>query len=77
MNIVLDVNDLTMGEVEELEEATGQSLSDLGSGSAKSIIGLIWISQKRIDPTFTLQDARALKITELKFSKNPEAAGAS
>jgi len=74
--IALDVNDLTLGELEELEEATGVKLADLGNGSVKSTIALIWISERRRHPEFTLDDARQLKVTELEFA-NPTVAGDS
>lgn len=76
MKIALNVDDLTLGEIEEMEQAAGIKLPELGSGSAKATIALIWISQRRIDPAFTLEDARALKVTELEFA-DPTAAGDS
>lgn len=76
MKIALDVNDLTLGEIEEMEQTAGVQLAELGNGSAKSTIALIWVSQRRADPSFTLEDARALKVTELEFA-NPTAAGDS
>ncbi|MDD2756230.1 MAG: hypothetical protein PHS80_11970 [Methanothrix sp.] len=76
MQIALNVDDLTLGEIEEMEQAAGLKLSELGNGSARSTIALIWISQRRIDPAFTLDDARALKVTELEFA-NPTVAGDS
>lgn len=76
MKIVLNVEDLTLGEIEEMEQAAGLKLSELGNGSAKATIALIWISQRRLDPAFTLEDARALKVAELEFA-DPTAAGDS
>jgi hypothetical protein len=75
MEIIVDPEDLTLGELADWEEATGLRVSEMGDGSAKALIGLVWIMKRRKDPTVTLDDVRKLKITEVTIS-NPTTAGA-
>lgn len=63
-----DINDLTIGEVADIEEATGKSISSLfdGSGSqARTLQAVIWIVRRREDPTLTLEQAGNLTFTEM------------
>lgn len=76
MEIALDPQDLTLGELEEFEAATGMTMADIGKGTAKAILGLIWLAKRREDPSFTLDDARKLKVGEITFA-NPTAAAPS
>lgn len=80
MDIVVDVNDLTLGEVEQLEELTGLSVEDFGPGmkwSAKIVTAFVYISQKRNNPDYTLEDARKVKLGEFEPSSRPTEAAAS
>lgn len=63
-----DINDLTIGEVADIEEATGKSISTLfdGSGSqARTLQAVIWIVRRREDPTLTLEQAGNMTFTEM------------
>lgn len=62
--IVIDIDDLELGEVEEFEEAMGQTLDEININSAKALIRLVWIVKKRDDPKFTLTKARKLKLSQ-------------
>lgn len=67
--ISFDANELTLGELEELEDITGRPVSsELGRGqpSAKTLTALVYIFKRRQDPAFTLEQARALKVSEFK-----------
>ncbi len=72
MKIKLDVDQLTFGDIEDFEAHVGGDLmaaiSGATSGTAplKAMIGLIWICQRTIDPDFTLEDARKVKVSELE-----------
>lgn len=72
LQISIDINDMTLGELEEIEETTGLAISALGNGTAKAMTALIWISERRNNPEFTLDDARKVRISEVEFGNPPE-----
>ena len=62
----LDVNDLTIAEVVEIEALTQMPLDALGQpDKPKGLMlqALAFISKRRDDPSFTFEQAGALKIT--------------
>jgi hypothetical protein len=67
----LDINDLTLGDLEKLEEACGRPagkvIADFEKGNivAKDLTALVWVFKSRTDPEFTLDDARSIKLTDL------------
>ena len=66
---MLDVNDLTLGEVEELEAVTGMTIEDFGPGmkfTAKIALAFVYLTEKRKNPDYTLDDARKVKVSELE-----------
>lgn len=65
-----DPNSLTLQEMCDLEEATGENAySSLAGGvpSAKTLAGLVWIVKRRTDPGFSFDDAKKLKVSDLDF----------
>lgn len=69
MDLRIDVNDLTLGEVEVFEELSGQSIEDLMGGSitTKALLALITVTQRRENPDYSMDDARRVKISELEM----------
>lgn len=69
MNFNFDPNSLTVGELVDIEEVSGADamagLSD-GKVSPKALLALVWVLHRRDDPTFTLDQARTIKVTDLK-----------
>ena len=62
----IDINDLTIGEVVEIEELTGLPLDALGQADkpkGKMLQALAFISKRRDNPAFTWEMAGALKIS--------------
>ena len=53
MKITFDVESMTLGEVEEFEEISGEDITQIGSGalSVKSMIALVYIDQRRTNPS--------------------------
>jgi hypothetical protein len=72
LQINLNMDDLTLGELEELESTVGLPISKMGDGSAKSIVALIWITERRDNPDFTLEDARKIRIGDVQFGNPPQ-----
>ena len=67
--LVFDVNTLTLGEVEAMEDIVGRDvMRELGQGtpSVKTLLALVYVMKRRTNPEFTLDDARALRITAVK-----------
>lgn len=65
-----DINDLTWGELETIEEIVGRDvMRELGRGtpSVKTIVAVVYVVKRRTDPAFTLDDARTLKVNAVKI----------
>ena len=69
----IDLNDLTLGEMEDFEKLSGIKLSDVEGGSvpAAALIALVYISKRRTDPKYTIKKARAVKVTDLQLGADP------
>lgn len=66
-----DIESMTMGDFELLEEATGQPFSELietfqkKQFTAKVLKGIVWLQLRKQDPQATLEDAGNVKLTAL------------
>jgi len=70
MELTLDINDLTIDDVVDLETAVGRPIQEiLGQDSSApqgvTLKALIWISQRKKDPSFTFDDAGQVSFTDL------------
>jgi len=64
-----DVNSLTLGEVEEMEEILGREvMKELGQGdpSVKTLVVLVYIIKRRNNPEYTMADARQVKVAMIQ-----------
>ena len=88
--ILFDLDNMTLADLEKLEEAADAPVSAIiqslagGLLTARMIAAIVWISRQKTNPAFTLEDARAMKIGEVAFATperepepNPPAAAAS
>lgn len=76
----IDINDFTLLEVEEFEEATGVLFGEvLQRRTAKAMAGLVWIVRRRTDPSYTLEQAKAdTKVGDIKWgSEQPDPTNAA
>lgn len=62
----LDVESLTFGEVEAIEDATGKPFSDMDFDSAKAVMALALVAMRRKNPLTTLDDIRALPLSAIE-----------
>lgn len=71
MTIEIDLNEFTLGEVEELENAVGRSLAELfeGSNTGLAYAWCIYIQNRRSDPSYTLEQAKSVKWPDVSFKK--------
>ena len=66
----MDIESLTLGDIEDIENYAGLSFSDIGDdkpGVSKLRTALVWVLKRKIDAAFTIEDAR--KITPDELSK--------
>ncbi len=75
MKLQFSEADLTVGDLEDIEDYTGQPFTGLnvdGNGntnlSAKMLTALIWVTQRHEDPEFTVEQARQVKVTEIEVA---------
>ena len=65
----MELQDFTMGEIEEIEEIAQDSISNAlastGANRTKALIGIAWIVKRKSDPGFTLDKARGLTMREI------------
>ena len=72
----IDINDLTIGEVVEIEDLTGLPLDALGQADkpkGRMLQALAFISKRREDPDFTWEMAGELKISTAAPPADPTA----
>lgn len=66
----LDLNDLTFGEIEILEEYFQCLVEDIPWGSTRSALMLAYLAKRRKDPTTTLDDLRDIKVSAFSEAKS-------
>lgn len=62
------LDDLSLGEIVDVEEASGVSMSimqDGGTAPFKFVVALAWVVKRRSDSAFTFDDALKLKARDL------------
>ena len=62
----VDVDGLTIGEVEMLERETGKPLGQINFESVTSIAVLGWIARRRKEPMFTIEDMRLIPLSQIE-----------
>lgn len=77
MKLTLNFDELTVGDIEDFEAACGVDITAIGPGNmpTKALAPLIWITERRRNPAFTLEDARAVKFSDLEYGGPPAVAG--
>lgn len=69
MKLVFNLDDLTIGDLADIEDVSGVAVTgiNLQQPPLKLIPALIWVTQRREDPAFSYQDARAVKLADLEI----------
>lgn len=72
-SLTLNLDDLTLGDIEDLEEASGMSYDDISkhikdgaNPPLKLAKALLWVAARHQDATTTLDDIRNVKLTDLR-----------
>ena len=65
--IVIDSDRMTLGDIETFEEMVGERLETLEDGrpSGKALVALVYITKRRDDPNYTVEDARKVPVSDL------------
>jgi hypothetical protein len=79
VKVTFDPGSMTLGEIEEFEEITGHRMEELGPKTirTKDIVALIFLQERRVNPAYSLDDARAIKLSEFEFGPPTNAAPAA
>lgn len=56
-DLKIDINDLTLNEIDAIEDEFGKALAEIDFTVAKSLRFLVWQVLKRDNPDATLEDA--------------------
>lgn len=68
--IEIDVNDLTLGDLEDIESVVGTDTMRLvmkGEVTPKAMVALVWVAMRQTDPGFSLDDARKVNLKQFSF----------
>lgn len=65
----IDMQDLTWGEAEEIEEMIGGNLAD-NMESVKGVIALAYLAKKRKNPLTSIEELRALPLGAIEIVEN-------
>ena len=73
MNLTFDLNKLTVGDLEDLEEIAGEKYEEIDwtHPGAKLLKAMAFIAGRWDNPGFTVDDARNIRIVDLKPAENP------
>lgn len=73
------LDDFELGDLEWLEDYIGKPLTNLANlNSVKASVGLVYIVKHRADPAYTIEQARAEKLSVIfPDDEEPEAAPAA
>lgn len=72
--IDVDLKALTLGEIEDFEEAAGMAFSALGEGlPIKALRALAWVWLRRTEPGITFEQTRELTLGNVSLKGAEEA----
>lgn len=75
--ISIDIDDLTVAEIEEIEdllEASFDTFAKDGAKKGKFMRAIAWISVRRTNPAFTWEDAGNIRIRDITNEERPTSA---
>lgn len=78
MKVKLNLDELTYGDLELIESEIGyvpEDFSDNDVPRVKLTMVLAYISRRREDPSVTMDDIRAMKISELEIEEGEDPSG--
>lgn len=73
----IDPSNLEWGEVEEIELYFDCPVNDVDFESMRAVMFLAYLARKRVEPAFTLDEMRKLKMSDLGDDDGPRPTDAS
>lgn len=72
--VMIDPDQLTLGEVEDFEQAAGQSIGTILGGqlNGKALVALVWVMKRRDNAAYTLEDARKVRLGQFSRTSAPD-----
>lgn len=69
----INVDDFTLGELDEFEQETGLVVGrlDYQQLPIRAVAGFVWLTRKRTDPDYTFESVTKLKPTEFDVTYTP------
>ena len=64
-----DLDKVTVGDIVDIEETVGMpwdDIVDMDTPPTKVVLAMLWVVRRRQDPSFTLDDARQLPLSEVQ-----------
>lgn len=71
LDFQVDIDEFTLGEIDELEQAFGCKLEEIDLERAKALVWMVYLTKRRKDPKYTLEQARAIKVSALPQPEEP------
>lgn len=70
VSLAFDLDELTIGDLADMEDVAGVDIQriDLKAPPLKVLPAMVWIFNRKIDPTFTYEDARQVKLAALAIA---------
>lgn len=84
MAIEININDVSLADLERLEEASGKPVSELyddlermkqGQIYARDLVALVYMVMTRRDPAFSIEDARQVGLSEIEYRETGRSNG--
>ncbi len=69
IELAFDLDELDLGEMADLADVLGLGLDEmdkLTSPTPRMLPAMVWIVQRRKDPTYTYEQARKVKLSQLR-----------
>lgn len=71
----VNLDDLTLGDLEAIERETGKTLGELfpgGNPTAVGMVALVWATNRASNPDYTFDDARKVKFSDFTVDDDPD-----
>lgn len=73
MSLIVKLDDLTIGDLDTVEDISGATLDDIQEGNirAKTVAALVFVTQRHANPDYTLEDALKVRIADVDVDARP------
>ena len=73
MSITIKLADLTVGDLDTIEELSGATIAQIHEGElrARTVAALIFVDQRRTNPEYTFEDALSVRLNDVDIDARP------